>query len=82
MEDEAKEGVWGYLFPLDTRYGRCVVMKKRSSCPMPETVGLTKTVQQQPRKSPLPEEEVFEKSKVGGMPSGGYLIGRHPECGM
>ncbi len=29
------------------------------------------------------EEKSYEKDKrVLGFPSGGYLIGRHPECGM
>ncbi|KAK8088841.1 hypothetical protein PG997_003802 [Apiospora hydei] len=36
VEDEVKEGVWGYLFPLDTQYGRCVVLRKRAACPMPD----------------------------------------------
>lgn len=81
VADEAEEGVWGYLLPLDSRYGRCIVLKKRSSCPLPDTVTATKTVKQSDAKSPLPEEAEYEKSKVGGIPAGGYLIGRHPECG-
>ncbi|RYP54807.1 hypothetical protein DL769_010291 [Monosporascus sp. CRB-8-3] len=78
VEDEVKEGVWGYLFPLDTRYGRCVVMKKRAACPMPDTVADVKTVKQ--AACPLQQEQSFEKNKSKGFPSGGYLIGRHPEC--
>lgn len=31
--------------------------------------------------STLKEEEAYERSKIGGVSSGGYLIGRHPECG-
>lgn len=27
------------------------------------------------------EEEAYERTKVKGVASGGYLIGRHPECG-
>ncbi|KAH9902184.1 Pkinase-domain-containing protein [Xylariomycetidae sp. FL2044] len=78
VEDEVKEGVWGYLFPLDTRHGgRCVVMKKRSSCPMPDDVGGVDTVKQRGGGA-LEQEETFEKTK--GASSGGYLIGRHPEC--
>jgi len=80
VANEAEEGVWGYLLPLDTRYGRCIVLKKRTSCPLPETVETTKTVKQSNAKSPLPEEAEYEKSKIGGIPAGGYLIGRHPEC--
>jgi serine/threonine-protein kinase Chk2 len=32
VEDEVKEGVWGYLFPLDTRCGgRCLVSHEEAS---------------------------------------------------
>ncbi len=27
------------------------------------------------------EEEAYEQTKLKGVASGGYLIGRHPECG-
>jgi serine/threonine-protein kinase Chk2 len=27
------------------------------------------------------EEEAYEQTKLKGIASGGYLIGRHPECG-
>jgi serine/threonine-protein kinase Chk2 len=30
----------------------------------------------------MKDEETFEKKKEKGAPSGGYLIGRHPECGQ
>lgn len=81
VEDEEKEGVWGYLFPLDTRHGgRCVVLKKRSPCPMPDDVAGTLS-KKQGGASALKQEQSFEKSKIKGVPSGGYLIGRHPECG-
>lgn len=88
VEDEVKEGVWGYLFPMDTRYGgRCVVLRKRSSCPNSATTSETvvstsaRTVRRGPR-ALVQEEENFEKRKIySGLPSGGYLIGRHPECG-
>ncbi|KAI6363484.1 hypothetical protein MCOR32_008159 [Pyricularia oryzae] len=67
VEDEVKEGVWGYLFPLDTRYGgKCVVLRKRGSCPMPDTNGKS-------------DDKPCDKASKG-FPSGGYLIGRHPEC--
>ncbi|OTB07569.1 hypothetical protein M426DRAFT_317881 [Hypoxylon sp. CI-4A] len=83
VEDEEKEGVWGYLFPLDTRYGgRCVVLKKRCTCPEPNDIAgvLNKKQIGSADDSALKQEESFEKSKVKGTPSGGYLIGRHPEC--
>jgi len=70
VEDEVKEGVWGYLFPLDTRYGgRCLVMKKTRNCASP-----SEQKDHRKGKSPMPKD-----SKRS---SGGYLIGRHPECGM
>ncbi|KAI0397867.1 Pkinase-domain-containing protein [Xylariaceae sp. FL0594] len=80
VEDEVKEGVWGYLFPLDTRYGgRCIVLKKRTLCPEGEDV--KKALGPRAKgKCVRNQEEEYEKSKVNGVPSGGYLIGRHPEC--
>ncbi|KAI0817756.1 SMAD/FHA protein kinase [Xylaria sp. FL0064] len=81
VQDEVKEGVWGYLFPLDTRYGgRCVVLKKRSTCPHPKDISgaVDNKKKGEKRKGALEQEETYEKAK--GVPSGGYLIGRHPEC--
>ncbi|KAF0332437.1 serine threonine-protein kinase chk2 [Colletotrichum asianum] len=82
VEDEVKEGVWGYLFPLDTKYGKCLVMKKRAACPMPDKLEAKETEPVDRKgKSPLKkEEEAYEKTKIKGVASGGYLIGRHPEC--
>ncbi|CRK41944.1 hypothetical protein BN1708_008608 [Verticillium longisporum] len=81
VEDEVKEGVWGYLFPLDTKYGRSLVMKKRTACPMPDTVADKVSDEDRKGKSPArKEEEAYEKTKIKGIASGGYLIGRHPEC--
>ncbi|KAI0482428.1 Pkinase-domain-containing protein [Xylariaceae sp. FL0804] len=79
VDDEVKEGVWGYLFPLDTRYGgNCVVLKKRSTCPMSEDI--SGTLSGPDHGAALEQEEEYEHTKVKGIPSGGYLIGRHPEC--
>lgn len=81
VKDEVKEGVWGYLFPLNTIYGgKCVVMKRRAACPMPDNV--EDAVPKKRGKKALKKEEIsFEQKKISGVPSGGYLIGRHPECG-
>lgn len=80
VEDEVKEGVWGYLFPLDTRNGgRPVVLRRRSLCPHPKDVASSIGTKEQ-RKGALEQEEEYEKTKSKGAPSGGYLIGRHPEC--
>ena len=38
-------------------------------------------VQKIGRKKLAKEEQGYERSKINGVPSGGYLIGRHPECG-
>lgn len=80
VEDELKEGVWGYLFPLDTKYGRCVVLRKRATCPMPDTISETEPVKKSKEDRVLQQEESYEQTKIKGVPSGGYLIGRHPEC--
>jgi serine/threonine-protein kinase Chk2 len=81
VEDEVKEGVWGYLFPLDTRYGgRCIVLKKRTMC-LRSTDVESALESSAEGKCVLEQEETYEKSKLKGVPSGGYLIGRHPECG-
>lgn len=55
VKDEAEEGVWGYLVPLDQKHGKSLVLRKRNVCPA---------------------EDGAERTA-----SGGYLIGRHPECG-
>lgn len=84
VKDEAKEGVWGYLFPLNTDYGgKCKVLRKRGACPMPNTVDEAVDPEHKRKsKKPLQKEELeFEQKKVSGVPAGGYLIGRHPECG-
>lgn len=75
VEDEVKEGVWGYLLPYDSRHGgTCVVLRKRAACPKPGSAseaacGL---------KGACNEGSGQEKKSV---PAGGFLLGRHPECG-
>lgn len=84
VEDEVKEGVWGYLFPLDHRHGgQCVVLRRRAACPLPDTVEQAVGSKRGKRgqKALIKEEHELDKTKVKGLPSGGYLIGRHPECG-
>ncbi|KAK3372464.1 kinase-like domain-containing protein [Podospora didyma] len=87
VEDEVKEGVWGYLFPMDTRYGgRCVVMRKRATCPLPDTVseslpsGPSRRGGRRGPRALIKDQEALDKQNIGGLPSGGYLIGRHSEC--
>ena len=107
VEDEEAEGVWGYLVPLDRRFGDTLVLRKRSACPAPmpkSTFGKGSVARDRPLQwdeSYSTEEEAYEENKrtkgscnftlnwpaasanmAKGFPSGGYLIGRHPECGM
>lgn len=85
IEDEVREGVWGYLVPLDPKYGdKPLVLKKRSACPMTESVGDVVIGEGKSAKNTpvLQDEETYEKSKAKNASSGGYLIGRHPECGQ
>lgn len=85
IEDEVREGVWGYLVPLDPKYGdKPIVLKKRSSCAMPDPVAdaaKTDPKHTKGKATSSKEEEAPEKKKAKGSTSGGYLIGRHPECG-
>ena len=88
VEDEEAEGVWGYLVPLDRRFGDTLVLRKRSACPAPmpkSTFGkgsIGRDIPLKPHESYTSEEEAYEENKrTMGFPSGGYLIGRHPECG-
>jgi serine/threonine-protein kinase Chk2 len=85
VENEAEEGVWGYLLPLDTKYGTSLVLRKRNACPLPDGMAsFGKDGGKRQGKSGKDfgkEEEAYEETKLKGIASGGYLIGRHPECG-
>jgi serine/threonine-protein kinase Chk2 len=85
VDDEVKEGVWGYLLPLDAKYGSSLVLRKRSACPVPGDMSDfgkdTRKRQTGNGKDFEKEEEAYENTKLKGIASGGYLIGRHPECG-
>ena len=67
--DEAEEGVWGYLFPLDSKFGDSLVLKKRDSCSSPANPSSCRT-SRRGKARPCAHET-----------PGGYLVGRHPECG-
>ncbi|CAL3962145.1 unnamed protein product [Diplocarpon coronariae] len=77
VQNEAEEGVYGYLLPLDQKYGKCIVLKKRNACPMPDEKKSTKSGNNYKQ-----EEEAYEQTKLKGIASGGYLIGRHPEADL
>ena len=87
VRDETEEGVWGYLLPLDQKYGKSLVLRKRTACPMPDGMddfGKSRGDRQSKAdgKDFAAEEEAYEETKLKGIASGGYLMGRHPECGM
>ena len=86
VEDEAEEGVWGYLLPLDQKYGKSLVLRKRNACPLPDGMadfGKSKGGRHSEAngKDYKKEEDDYNETKLKGIASGGYLIGRHPECG-
>lgn len=81
VEDEEAEGVWGYLLPV-TGSMDVLVLRKRGACPFPEeVVGKPTGRQKTSKKHWKNKEEEYEEGKaIKGVPAGGYLIGRHPEC--
>lgn len=90
VKDEEAEGVWGYLVPIDHAFGRTLVLRARAACPAPYPSndfgkGDSRRGRSRSKKNTknLVEEELdYEKNKrTMGFPAGGYLIGRHPECG-
>ena len=63
IEDEAAEGVWGYLMPLDGNSSKPLVLKKKK------------------RDGYFSPALTTPRSGAQEGKSGGYLIGRHHECG-
>ena len=91
VEDEEAEGVWGYLVPIDHVFGETLVLRARAACPAPyPSTGFGKGDTSRGKgksgasaKNYVKEEKDYERNKrTMGFPAGGYLIGRHPECGM
>ena len=88
VDDEEAEGIWGYLVPIDSIFGSSLILRKRSACPAPypdESFGHGSEARAKGHcggKSYNMEERDYEANKRSlGWPAGGYLIGRHPECG-
>ena len=88
VEDEEAEGVWGYLVPLDRKFGDTLVLRRRTACPAPTPQSdfgkgsATRGKGLSAKQSYGKQEEAYEENKRSfGFPAGGYLIGRHPECG-
>ncbi|KAK2880030.1 hypothetical protein FQN49_000636 [Arthroderma sp. PD_2] len=69
IEDEVAEGVWGYLTPMDNKFGGQLILKKRDSTLNTPVGGAVAT-------------PGSGKSKRGTneINRAGYLIGRHNEC--
>lgn len=72
VKDEEKEGVWGYLLPLNAEYKQPLIMRKRSACPKPPALD---------KLGEASDQGNVKEDKAEAHTSGGYLIGRHPECG-
>lgn len=74
VPDRAEEGVWGYLFMLysDELGTRPIPLRWRDS---ENREGIALPLEKS-------AEQGLERNCTGdGLPQGGYLIGRHPECG-
>lgn len=83
VDDEEAEEVWGYLVPMDDHSGDVLVLRRREACPVPANiVGKTSGKETVSRGEYKKQEEKYEREKQeNGVPAGGYLIGRHRECG-
>lgn len=73
--------MWGYLIATNGT-SDVLVLRKRAACPvsakgLAQPAGQKKVNKKQYQKQ---EEEYEQKKMSGGVPAGGYLIGRHPEC--
>ncbi|EME80151.1 uncharacterized protein MYCFIDRAFT_216120 [Pseudocercospora fijiensis CIRAD86] len=81
VDDEERDGVWGYLVPAEG-FGAALPLRKRAACPVPlHSTGKPNGRQKVPKKHWEKQEEHYEQEKdANGIPAGGYLIGRHPEC--
>jgi serine/threonine-protein kinase Chk2 len=84
VEDEEKEGVWGYLVPIDaksSKYG-ALVLRERTSCTPDDNTGRIRETSVVPKDEYFDQEKDIEKNKEEEKkPAKGYLVGRHPECG-
>ncbi|RJE23273.1 serine threonine-protein kinase Chk2 [Aspergillus sclerotialis] len=74
VENEAAEGVWGYLIPLNDKIKHALVLRKRDGCR--NRLGRAKDGKDALRQT---RDSKDKPSHDQGPPSG-YLIGRHPEC--
>ena len=75
VQDEAEEGVWGYIIPLDDKVQNALVLRKRGSCE-------GRSSKSNNSKKDARRESGHLANKEKAPTPGGYLVGRHPECGM
>jgi serine/threonine-protein kinase Chk2 len=70
--------------PLDDQSGDILVLRQRAACPVPENmVGPESGKEKVTKHEYLNQENEYEKEKAEhGITAGGYLIGRHRECGQ
>ncbi|PYI10520.1 Pkinase-domain-containing protein [Aspergillus sclerotiicarbonarius CBS 121057] len=78
VEDEAAEGVWGYLIPLDDKVRHALVLRKRGSCEEREHEEPTT----RSRNGASRKSTDLVHGKGHSQSPGGYLIGRHHECDL
>lgn len=73
--------MWGYLVPTEG-FKEPLVLRKRAACPVPlHATAKPNGHQKVPKGAWKADEEQYEAEKAAkGVPAGGYLIGRHPEC--
>lgn len=89
VDDEEGEGVWGYLIPLNynglpsASQSEVLVLRRRAACPVPsDDVGNVSGRDRLGKDALKNQEEKYEGEKANwGTPAGGYLLGRHGECG-
>ncbi|KAL2145915.1 hypothetical protein VTI28DRAFT_5789 [Corynascus sepedonium] len=78
--DELKEGVWGYLLPLDNRFLRGPwVFRKKESCTSPAVTAAPAAAAVAKKGSKKKQETPGKEQDQHDNP-GGYLLGRHPKC--
>lgn len=68
---------------MDDVSGEVLVLHRREACPVPQSiVGNASGKDTVPQGKFKRQEEEYEHEKQEkGVPAGGYLIGRHRECG-
>ncbi|AEO53553.1 hypothetical protein MYCTH_2295050 [Thermothelomyces thermophilus ATCC 42464] len=81
--DEVKEGVWGYLLPLDNLFLRGpYVFKNKETCTSPAApaepaaAAVTKRGSRKKQATPAKQQDQNDNSPTAG----GHLLGRHPTC--